>query len=68
MTTSPRGVIAVLRIKSAADTLTLGRALADTDVFAIEVTMTVPDVPKLVEQLINERIARVGTGTVRTIN
>ena len=35
MTTSPRGVIAVLRTNSAADALTLGRALADTDVIAI---------------------------------
>jgi 2-dehydro-3-deoxyphosphogluconate aldolase/(4S)-4-hydroxy-2-oxoglutarate aldolase len=68
MTTSPRGVIAVLRTNSAADALTLGRALADTDVIAIEVTMTVPDAPKVIEQLIGEGIARVGAGTVRTVD
>jgi len=68
MTTQQRGVIAVLRTNSAADALTLGRALADTSVIAIEVTMTVPDAPAVIEQLIGEGIARVGAGTVRTID
>jgi 2-dehydro-3-deoxyphosphogluconate aldolase/(4S)-4-hydroxy-2-oxoglutarate aldolase len=67
MTTQQRGVIAVLRTNSAADALTLGRALADTSVIAIEVTMTVPDAPAVIEQLIGEGIARVGAGTVRTV-
>lgn len=68
MTSQPRGVIAVLRTNSAADALTLGRALADTSVIAIEVTMTVPDAPKVIEQLISEGIKRVGAGTVRTVD
>lgn len=68
MTTQQRGVIAVLRTNSAADALTLGRALADTSVIAIEVTMTVPDAPAVIEQLIAEGIARVGAGTVRTVD
>lgn len=68
MTSQPSGVIAVLRTKSAADALTLGRALADTSVIAIEVTMTVPDAPKVIEQLIGEGIKRVGAGTVRTVD
>jgi 2-dehydro-3-deoxyphosphogluconate aldolase/(4S)-4-hydroxy-2-oxoglutarate aldolase len=68
MTSQPSGVIAVLRTKSAADALTLGRALADTSVIAIEVTMTVPDAPKVIEQLIGEGVKRVGAGTVRTVD
>ncbi len=68
MTSQPSGVIAVLRTNSAADALTLGRALADTSVIAIEVTMTVPDAPKVIEQLIGEGVKRVGAGTVRTVD
>ncbi|MGA1329147.1 MAG: bifunctional 4-hydroxy-2-oxoglutarate aldolase/2-dehydro-3-deoxy-phosphogluconate aldolase [Candidatus Nanopelagicales bacterium] len=68
MTSESSGVIAVLRTNSAADALTLGRALADTSVIAIEVTMTVPDAPKVIEQLIGEGIKRVGAGTVRTVD
>jgi 2-dehydro-3-deoxyphosphogluconate aldolase / (4S)-4-hydroxy-2-oxoglutarate aldolase len=67
MTTQARGVVAVLRTTSADDALTLGRALADTDVVAIEVTLTVPDAPAVIERLIGEGIARVGAGTVRTV-
>ena len=68
MTTKPTGVIAVLRTNSSEDALTLGRALADTSVIAIEVTMTVPDAAKVIEQLIGEGIARVGAGTVRSVD
>ncbi|MFZ9284109.1 MAG: bifunctional 4-hydroxy-2-oxoglutarate aldolase/2-dehydro-3-deoxy-phosphogluconate aldolase, partial [Candidatus Nanopelagicales bacterium] len=41
---------------------------ADTSVIAIEVTMTVPDAPKVIEQLIGEGVKRVGAGTVRTVD
>ncbi|MFZ9841109.1 MAG: bifunctional 4-hydroxy-2-oxoglutarate aldolase/2-dehydro-3-deoxy-phosphogluconate aldolase [Candidatus Nanopelagicales bacterium] len=68
MTSESSGVIAVLRTNSAADALTLGRALADTSVIAIEVTLTVPDAPKVIEQLIGEGVKRVGAGTVRTVD
>lgn len=68
MTTKPTGVIAVLRTNSSEDALTLGRALADTSVIAIEVTMTVPDAAKVIEQLIGEGISRVGAGTVRSVD
>ena len=68
MTTKPTGVIAVLRTNSSEDALTLGRALADTLVIAIEVTMTVPDAAKVIEQLIGEGISRVGAGTVRSVD
>lgn len=66
MTAPRRGVVAVLRTNSAADALTLGRALAETDVIAIEVTMTVPDAIDVMRRLIDEGVPRVGAGTVRT--
>lgn len=67
MTTQPKGIVAVLRTNNPAHALTVGRALADTSVIAIEVTMTVPDAPKVIEQLIDEGVTRVGAGTVRTV-
>lgn len=67
MTTQPRGIIGVLRTNNPAHALTIGRALADTSVIAIEITMTVPDAPKVIEQLIGEGVTRVGAGTVRTV-
>jgi len=59
------GIIAVIRTNSSKDALTIGRALADTSVNAIEVTMTVPDALKVIEQLVSEGVERVGVGTVR---
>jgi 2-dehydro-3-deoxyphosphogluconate aldolase/(4S)-4-hydroxy-2-oxoglutarate aldolase len=65
MTSQNKGVIAVLRTDSADHALTIGRALADTSVIAIEVTMTVPNATKVIAQLIDEGVKRVGAGTVR---
>jgi len=65
MTSQNKGVIAVLRTDSADHALTIGRALADTSVIAIEVTMTVPNATKVITQLIDEGVKRVGAGTVR---
>lgn len=67
MTTNSKGVIAVLRTNSSQDAITLGRALADTSVIAIEVTMTVPDAVNVIAELISEGIERVGAGTVRNV-
>lgn len=66
MTTQAKGVIAVLRTDSTEHALTIGRALADTSVIAIEVTMTVPNAAKVIAQLIDEGVKRVGAGTVRS--
>lgn len=67
MTNNSKGVIAVLRTNSSQDAITLGRALADTSVIAIEVTMTVPDAVNVIAELISEGIERVGAGTVRNV-
>lgn len=67
MTNNSKGVIAVLRTNSSQDAITLGRALADTSVIAIEVTMTVPDSVNVIAELISEGIERVGAGTVRNV-
>ena len=61
------GVIAVIRTDNPQIALTLGRAFSDTNISAIEVTMTVPDALFVVERLIKEGVERVGVGTVRTV-
>jgi 2-dehydro-3-deoxyphosphogluconate aldolase/(4S)-4-hydroxy-2-oxoglutarate aldolase len=62
------GIIAVIRTDNPKYALTLGRAFSDTSISAIEVTMTVPTALDVVKTLINERIERVGLGTVRTVD
>jgi 2-dehydro-3-deoxyphosphogluconate aldolase/(4S)-4-hydroxy-2-oxoglutarate aldolase len=62
-----RGVIAVVRTADADAALTLARGLAGTGVVGIELTMTVPDAPKVIEQLVAEGVTGVGAGTVRTL-
>lgn len=62
------GVIAVIRTDSPQIALTLGRAFSETNISAIEVTMTVPDALSVVERLIKEGVERVGVGTVRTVD
>lgn len=62
------GVIAVIRTDDPQIALTLGRAFSDTNISAIEVTMTVPDALGVVDRLIKEGVQRVGVGTVRTVD
>lgn len=62
-----RGIIAVVRTTSAATALTLGRGFARTGVAGIEITMTVPNAPDVIAQLVAEGVKRVGAGTIRTI-
>ncbi|MCX6430079.1 MAG: hypothetical protein NTX12_03765 [Actinobacteria bacterium] len=61
------GVIAVIRTDESEYALTLGRGFSETDVDAIEITMTVPNALDVIERLIGEGVKRVGGGTVRTI-
>ncbi|MEI9906762.1 MAG: bifunctional 4-hydroxy-2-oxoglutarate aldolase/2-dehydro-3-deoxy-phosphogluconate aldolase [Actinomycetota bacterium] len=61
------GVIAVVRTDYSEYALTLGRGFSETDVDAIEITMTVPNAIDVIERLIGEGVKRVGGGTVRTI-
>lgn len=61
------GVIAVIRTTNPEDALLIARALNDTIVDSIEVTMTVPNAIEVIEILIKEGVERVGAGTVRTI-
>jgi 2-dehydro-3-deoxyphosphogluconate aldolase/(4S)-4-hydroxy-2-oxoglutarate aldolase len=61
------GVIAVIRTDQSGYALTLARGFNETDVDAIEVTMTVPNAIDVIERLIGEGVTRIGGGTVRTI-
>jgi 2-dehydro-3-deoxyphosphogluconate aldolase/(4S)-4-hydroxy-2-oxoglutarate aldolase len=63
----PRGIFAVIRATDAAQAITVARGLADTDVAAIEVTLTVPDAVDVIEQLVADGVGRVGAGTVRSV-
>jgi 2-dehydro-3-deoxyphosphogluconate aldolase/(4S)-4-hydroxy-2-oxoglutarate aldolase len=63
-----RGIIAVVRTRSAASALTLARGLALTDVAGIEVTMTVPGAVDVISALVSEGVQRVGAGTVRSMD
>lgn len=60
-------MIAVIRTDESEYALTLGRGFSETDVDAIEITMTVPNALDVIERLIGEGVKRVGGGTVRTI-
>lgn len=62
-----RGVISVIRTRSAESALTVARGVARSDVAGIEVTMTVPDAIQVIATLTAEGVHRVGAGTVRTI-
>jgi 2-dehydro-3-deoxyphosphogluconate aldolase/(4S)-4-hydroxy-2-oxoglutarate aldolase len=62
-----RGVISVVRTRSARTALTLARGVARTGVVGIEVTMTVPDAVAVIATLVAEGVERVGAGTVRTM-
>lgn len=62
-----RGVISVVRTRSAKSALTLARGVARAAVSGIEVTMTVPDAIEVIATLTAEGVAGVGAGTVRTI-
>jgi 2-dehydro-3-deoxyphosphogluconate aldolase/(4S)-4-hydroxy-2-oxoglutarate aldolase len=62
-----RGVIAVVRTRSAETALTLARGIARTAVVGIEVTMTVPGGIEVIATLTAEGAVGVGAGTVRTI-
>lgn len=64
----PRGVVAVIRVPTAAAALTVARGLAGTGVAGIEVTMTVPDAPDVIATLRAEGVTGVGAGTVRTLD
>jgi 2-dehydro-3-deoxyphosphogluconate aldolase/(4S)-4-hydroxy-2-oxoglutarate aldolase len=61
------GVFAVIRTSEPTYALTIGRGLAGTSVAAIEITMTVPDAPRVIAALVAEGVTRVGAGTVRTV-
>lgn len=61
------GVIAVIRTDNPDDALLIARALNDTVVDAIEITLTVPNALEVIETLINEGAERIGAGTVRTV-
>ena len=61
------GVIAVIRTTNPDDALLIARALNDTVVDAIEITLTVPNALEVIETLINEGAERIGAGTVRTV-
>lgn len=61
------GIIAVIRTHNPDDALLIARALDDTIIDAIEVTLTVPDALKVIKTLVREGIERVGAGTVRTV-
>jgi 2-dehydro-3-deoxyphosphogluconate aldolase/(4S)-4-hydroxy-2-oxoglutarate aldolase len=62
-----RGVVAVIRARSAETALTVARGLARTAVAGIEVTMTVPDAIEVIAKLAAEGVDRLGAGTLRTI-
>ncbi|MDP1852279.1 MAG: bifunctional 4-hydroxy-2-oxoglutarate aldolase/2-dehydro-3-deoxy-phosphogluconate aldolase [Candidatus Planktophila sp.] len=62
------GVIAVIRTNNSDDALVIARALNDTVVDAIEITMTVPNALDVIETLVNEGVERIGAGTVRTVD
>jgi 2-dehydro-3-deoxyphosphogluconate aldolase / (4S)-4-hydroxy-2-oxoglutarate aldolase len=62
----PRGVVAVIRTTDPRHALTLARGLAETQVAAIEVTLTVPGAIDVIAQLTAEGVMRVGAGTVRS--
>ena len=61
------GVIAVIRTNNPDDALLIARALNDTVVDAIEITLTVPNALEVIETLIIEGAERIGAGTVRTV-
>ena len=61
------GVIAVIRTNNSDDALLIARALNDTIVDAIEITLTVPNALEVIETLVNEGVERIGAGTVRTV-
>lgn len=60
------GVIAVIRTDNPDDALLIARALNDTMVDAIEVTLTVPNSIEVIKTLVRDGVERVGAGTVRT--
>lgn len=62
-----RGVIAVVRVHSSTDALTIARGLAAAPLAGIEITMTVPDAPRVIATLVAEGVQRVGAGTIRTV-
>jgi 2-dehydro-3-deoxyphosphogluconate aldolase/(4S)-4-hydroxy-2-oxoglutarate aldolase len=61
-----RGVVAVLRARSAERAVEAGWALAAGGIRALEVTFTVPDAPAAIESLAAARDVLVGAGTVVT--
>jgi 2-dehydro-3-deoxyphosphogluconate aldolase/(4S)-4-hydroxy-2-oxoglutarate aldolase len=61
-----RGVVAVLRARSAERAVEAGRALVAGGVRALEVTFTVPDAPAAIERLAADADVLVGAGTVLT--
>ena len=61
-----RGILAVLRARSARLAVAAGRALAEGTVTAIEVTFTVPDAPLAIARLAADDSLLVGAGTVLT--
>ncbi|MEJ6574598.1 MAG: bifunctional 4-hydroxy-2-oxoglutarate aldolase/2-dehydro-3-deoxy-phosphogluconate aldolase [Actinomycetes bacterium] len=61
------GIIAVLRTNSPDDALLIARALNNTVVDSIEVTLTVPNAIEVIKILVREGVERVGAGTVRTV-
>jgi 2-dehydro-3-deoxyphosphogluconate aldolase/(4S)-4-hydroxy-2-oxoglutarate aldolase len=63
-----RGVVAVIRTRTATSALSLARGLAATDVTGIEVTLTVPDAIRVIATLVAEGVGRVGAGTLRTVD
>ena len=61
------GVIAVIRTGNPDHALLIARALSDTVVDSIEVTLTVPNAIEVIKTLVREGVERVGAGTVRTV-
>ena len=61
-----RGILAVLRARSAGRAVVAGQALAKGSVTAIEVTCTVPNAPLAIARLAADDSLLVGAGTVLT--
>jgi len=68
MSKNNSGVVAVIRTDSPEIAYTLAKAFDQTNVSAIEITMTVPNALDVIKNLLNEGVERLGGGTVRTLD
>jgi len=68
MTKNNSGVVAVIRTDRPEIAYTLAKAFDNTNVSAIEITMTVPNALEVIKGLLSEGVERLGGGTVRTLD